>query len=768
MKLALAMIIKPTDDEAVLLDRCLESIAPYVDGIFITQAGTEPNKKVSKVIKRHKGSEHFYKWNDSFCDARNYSFSVVPKDYDYIMWLDADDVIRGAQRIRDVIEKHPDVDAFSFWYLYGFDEWQNPIVVHHKTRVIRNDGCVTWAGDIHEDFARNRALNAKHVDGIEVLHLTNGDRVETSKQRNAHVAQVHASRHPNDPRSHWVVANSLFPLGKYDEALQAFDLFLATSQSDDEKYIAYLRMAECHQAKQDTAKAQDSLRYAIGLKPFYPDAFIQLGKLYHETNRPTEAIPLLKHALKTPPPYYSIMVYNPRDYDYTPLKWLAYSYMAIHQPMLAYECFKQMLEITPKDERLRDIVDKMKTLADRHETMLKHYERIKALPKEEMRKELDAIPDDFKSEPMFCNLRNVNFIKETSSGRDMAILCGYTAREWTPDALKEGIGGSEEAVIHLARRFAQAGWNVTVYNNCGHKPQTFDGVTYAPFWTWNYRDKQDVTILWRHPKMADYDINSTKVFIDMHDVIQPGEFNDARLKRIDKIFVKSQFHRSLFPHVSDDKFVVIPNGIQVTDFEHPVERDPNLIINTSSPDRSLSALIRLFKRVKERVPEARCEWAYGFENFTATHSSNPKMMEWKASMEKGMEEAGIVNRGRVSHKDVALMYKRAKVFAYPTEFAEIDCISARKAQAGGAIPVTTDFAALNETVQFGTKIHSKKTKDTWCKPYQFDFSLDDQEAEDAWVEAVVKALKSNAPDGMQDWTKQFDWDAIAERWIQQI
>jgi hypothetical protein len=30
---------------------------------------------------------------------------------------------------------------------------------------------------------------------------------------------------------------------------------------------------------------------------------------------------------------------------------------------------------------------------------------------------------------------------------------------------------------------------------------------------------------------------------------------------VDKFFVKSKYHRSLYPNVSDDKFVIVGNGI---------------------------------------------------------------------------------------------------------------------------------------------------------------------------------------------------------------
>lgn len=771
MKIALAMIVKPTDQEAWLLNRCLGSVAAHVDGIFITQAGPEANAKVSEVIKDWQGVESFYKWNDSFADARNFNFAQVPEDYDYILWLDADDVLRGGEKLQATIQDNPSVDAFSLWYLYAFDRWKNPIVVHHKARIIRNDGCVEWRGDLHEDFVGHRQVVTKHVEGIEVLHLTDEDRIEDSKKRNVVVAKKQLKAEPDDPRSYWNVANSLKADMKLKQALKHFKKFLATSQSQDEKYIARLRMAECEYNLGDNEAAIEHYQMAIGLKPMYPDAYIQLGRLYYETGQYKEAVPLLKHSLTMEPPVYSIIVYNPRDYDYTPMKWLAYCYLEMGQPILAYELFKSLLEITPKDEQLRDIVKSMKKTADTQEKMLERYSKIKDLPKDELKKELDNLPNDWKSNPMFTNLRNVNFIRTESSGKDMSILCGYTSREWDASALKTGVGGSEEAVIHLAKIYADSGWNVTVYNNCGHKEIDCDGVTYAPFWTWNYRDKVDVTILWRHPKMLDYEINSTKIFLDLHDVIGPGELNKKRVARVDKIFVKSKFHKSLYPQVPKEKFVVVPNGIDPSQFVLKEQRDPFLMINTSSADRSVSAMIRLFPKIKALVPDAKLEWAYGWGTYEAAHKGKKDQMEWKERMQRELKEAGIKELGMVSQDEVASMYRRARIFFYPTEFAEIDCISARKAQAGGAIPVTTDFGALNETVQFGYKVHSKKTKDTWSKPYQFDFGVD-PEHDDEFVKVVVEILTSTIDEELEMEMNHFalhhSWQNVGDTWLKEI
>lgn len=764
MKIALCLIIKPTDQEAELLSRCLSYAALAVDDIFITQAGEQPNSKVSEVIKAYQGHESFWKWNNSFADARNFNFSQVPKEYDYILWLDADDVLRGAAKIRPTVEANLTVDTFSFWYLYAFDEFNNPIVVHHKTRIVKNDSCVTWVGALHEDFKENRQLTTKHVEGIEVLHLSNEGRFLENRHRNLVIAEAQAATLPNDPRSYWNLASSQGSLGNYKEAIEAYERFFELSQSDDEKYIARLRRAEAFWQMGDKFKALDEARYAVGLKPNFPDAYHLLGDFYMRIDKFDEAAKFYLTGLTKKVPYYSIIVYNPRDYDFRPMSNLARCYVALNRPDLALPLLKACAKIQPEDKALQKAVRVMAKEQSKFNKVLAHLKKLtKITDKEKLRAELDALPDEVKSHPAVCAVRNQNFIKTETTGNEVSIFCGFTEGEWTPETARtKGVGGSEEAVIHLARLLAKKGWAVTVFNNCGHKEYREDNVSYKPFWTWNYRDKQDILILWRSPKMLDYDINASRVFIDLHDVISPGEFTEKRLAKIEKIFVKSKFHRTLFPDIPDEKFAVIPNGIDSAVFEGEHQKDPFLMVNTSSPDRSLSTLVELFPKVKEQVPEAKLKWAYGWKTFDIVHSDNPRAMKWKADIQAKMKELGIEELGMVSHGKVAELYKEAQVLAYPSEFAEIDCISITKAVAAGCVPVTTDFAAQGEKT--GLKVHSEKTKDTWCGDYQFDFALSGNH--DEWVKLCVQALQEPTLLPRQEYLTNYDWNNIVEKWHQ--
>ena len=366
--------------------------------------------------------------------------------------------------------------------------------------------------------------------------------------------------------------------------------------------------------------------------------------------------------------------------------------------------------------------------------------------------------------------RNTEYIKRTSSGRDLVVYCDQTRYQWHPQmSHTKGFGGSEEAVINLTRELTKLGWDVTVYNNCGHTPVVDAGVTYRPWWDFNPRDKQDIVIIWRFTKPLDRDINANRIFVDLHDTTNERAFTTRnRIAKVTCIFLKSQFQRSLLPNLPAEKLLIIPNGIDLSLLQGDEPKDPNLLINTSSADRSLDVLPKLFREVKRRVPRARLQWAYGWELFELFNAHRPERIAWAKQTQREMHDSGIETLGHLTQAEVGKLYRQAAILAYPTEFAEIDCISVRKAQACGCVPVTTDAGALATSVQFGTKIPCK-ARDAWLRPGRFHFGIEDEEVQRSWVDAAVDLLTNPAKRselGTQGtaWARQFGWPQIAARW----
>jgi len=605
--------------------------------------------------------------------------------------------------------------------------------------------------------------------------------------------------------------NALHALGQYATALESYDHAILLNPGFAE---AHNYRGSALQALQQYVEALECYERAVGLKPDYADAYKNRGTALHVLGqfrasqasyekaillRPNaaESYVGLGNSLHAQQQYLAALESYDKAIELNPQHAEAYSNRgsslhALQQYHAALESCDKAIQLNPdltdayrnqeNSRRARrqclfsrpdyDDEGERKAFA----AVVGEVKRIaKIEDKAQMKAELDALPLELRSHPALSNLRHSNFAKTESSGRDLVFFCSGPGETWNPETARtKGVGGSEEAVIWLSRLLHERGWNVTVYATCGAEEKDYEGVWWKPSWMWNSRDRQDVTVLWRYPQFADYEINSGAIVADLHDVVFEEEFTAERLKRIDRIFVKSMFQRSMFPHIPYEKFVVVPNGIDTKLFAGGGERDPMLLINTSSADRSLEAFVDCFEEIKKQVPDAKARWAYGWGVWDYSNWANRELMEWKRKTRERMQDLGMEERGRLSHAEVAELYLKANVFAYPSEFAEIDCISLSKAMAAGAIPVTTDFGAMGDKVGHGgIFLHSKKTKDDWFEPNQFHFEMTDPEQKARFVEEAVKLLR-NPPgekerEPMREWARStFDWNAVADRWDEEL
>ena len=763
MKLSLCMIAKP--DEHELLARCLKYVASYVDEICITQAGEKPSKKMSAVIKAYGGKESFFKWTKNFAEARNFNFEQATGDY--IFWCDTDDIVKHAFQLRNLVKMMDEkkVECVAMNYLYDFNENKECTVKHVKTRIVQR-GCVKWVGAVHEDFEKLREISTFFTKDMEVMHIKDKERSDNSAKRNLEIAKNEMNSHPDDPRSLWLSANGYWGVGDIPKAIEMFELFVKESSSDDEKYIAYLTLSSLKKTEDDALKA-------LSLKPTLPNAYFRMAEVKFDQGKYLNCISFLELGLQLPIPETEIVVYNPRDYDYNPLMLMMKAYWKIGRTKKSVEIINEMAEMFPDD---KEVQTKKKLLAGELGEVLKvekYLEKARKIKdKIYLKKYLDGLPDKVQQHPELCIFRNENFVKEESSGKDLVYYCGFTEKVWDPNvAMEKGVGGSEEAVINLSKEFAKKGWNVTVYNNCGHGG-VFDGVTYKPFWSYNYRDKQDVTIFWRHPKPVDYVGDwAGKIFVDLHDVVPQGEFTEERLKKITKIMVKTKAHRVLFSNVPDEKFSIIPNGIDPSLFEKKVEKNPYLILNTSSADRHLDATLDVFEELIERQPEKpwKLAWYYGWGVYDSVHEGNKEMMEWKKKQMERFEK--LVKEGRaeggtmLGHKEIAEKYLEAGIFLYPTQFYEIFCISAVKARLAKCLIIASDFAALKETITGGARIHTSGNR--WGAENTFG----DDENIEAYVNAIADSAKVINDENMYDSEvakNEYHWLNVSNQWNENI
>lgn len=804
------MIVAGTDEEAKLLDRCLggvvsedqvqpenreidltgtDGLAKHVDGLFVTI--TQPHEGVRKVAEKYGAIISEFRWTGDFVAARNFNFSQVPKEYDFVIWTDSDDLWKNPQLIRGVAESayQKNVDGVWLQYKYSFDPRGNVDTMHWKNRILRNNDSHEWIGDdLHEDLSPLRQLSHEKNKEIEVIHLTDKDRLKRALHRNTEISEAALARSPKDPRRLWNLANCYLSLGKYSSAVGLYLDFLETSNSDEERFMAWHRLGLCYLGLGQFADAVQAEQGAFWLRPSYPDTYFALGYIYYQMNKFREAREMFETGLTKKPAEDTYIVWDPREYDYKPRYYLAQTYIALNKPKDALKNLELALPVAPDQEHIKKGIELLKPEIEKFDKAEAIFDRAKDITdKEEMKKLLDDVPADMKYYPAIISLRNRVFPKTESSGKDVVFYCGLTDHEWSPVTFREkGVGGSEEAVVQLAKRWARDGWNVTVYANVGPEEIIEDGVVWKPALAWNPKDKNDVTILWRTPRYVDFNINSPVILLDIHDVVPPSEFPPERLERITKVMFKSNVQREYYPNIPNDKAVVINHGVDVEQFierEKEIVKNPYQIINTSSPDRGILTTMEIIRRVHSKLSDElkkklKFVYHYGFKIWDTEFSDNSKMLAWKAKAEKELQDlkdlgiATAESGPMISQNEIVDKYLESGIGLYPSEFAEIGFIGGKKMAVAGAIPFTTDVFAQGEFLKDGTQIHSDVTWDNWTVDIEsgLDYGVKKEEQINEFVDKIVEYM--NAPEKYEEQRKllttnarsKFSWDKCAKSW----
>lgn len=712
-----------------------ESLKSYVNEVVITVCD--------------KGGE--YEWNDDFAAARNYNFSKAKSKW--ILWLDADDTLENPENLRSLVDQAEQLklSGYNVLYKYAFDANGNCIDEHWKEQLVKNDGHCTWRGKIHETLVQLRPSRWSMTDKITRIHHSNDERGKKSFERNLRILLKEVEADPTEPRTKFYLGRTYNAMGEYVKCIDILQEYLSLSGWDDERYEAMMIIGHCFLGLKDIDQALLVFNDAILEKESNPDAYIKKAHCYMQKGEWNKALYNFKIALELPVPD-AITYFNPLAYTRDLYQAISWCYLNLAQLSEALQGVDQALTYDTNNKDLKSLRHLILVSKGKHDLARKYIDISKYLEakKQPVAPLLASVPPELSDHELIVALRNRHAPPKTWAPDSIAVFCGSSAEDWTPDSQNTGgIGGSETAVIELTKRLARLGWDVTVYNQGNHPPEgrVFDGVKYQNYWTFNVKDKFNVLWVWRLPELFDYELDAKFKFLDLHDVMSPFDFPPERLKQIDKLFVKTHYHRSLFPQLPDNKFVVVGNGIDLDRFKGAVTKDPYRFCYTSSPNRGLDIVLKMWPKIKEKLPEATLHVYYGWNTFYTLEKNNPERMMWMKKVQALMNQPGIVDHGRVGQKELAEDLLKTSFWLYPTNFPEIDCITAKEMQAAGVTPITSGYAALQESQKCGIKLPGDIYDPKW---------------QDEFINAVITAKPDKTDASV------FSWDTVAQKWQAQL
>jgi glycosyltransferase involved in cell wall biosynthesis len=715
--------------------------------------------------------EHF----SDFAAARNYAFSKC--EGDWICWLDSDDALVNGKNIRAWVERamREDKDTLQAYYAYSHDKAGNVTMEQYRERIVKR-GAGEWFPFLHELYLnKQKGLDALAVpkEAFHVIHSAIDEEIDRNQHdlRNARILLFHYEKQGQKLESRmWkMLGNACRGLGKYFDAIQAYEEHLNSSSWDMDHYFALYQSAFCYRAMNMPEEASAYDMRAVKIAPQYPQAWAGLAASELLSRRWKQALTFAEIGLaqyEIDPQGTMLVENNP-----TGLKKVLYyaQYrclfeMGRHEDSLTP--LGKLLKLFPKNEeymrlwKITEVCLKQAELGKAQAMVLESLNQEES--EEKIHAALKAIPKEVLDLAPYQHLKR---LEPDRSKVSIAIACNNKLVRFGPSSLKEGVGGSEEAVIHMAEALALEGAWVDVFADTFEEGEHGnDGAKYRWYQSGSLRKSHvyDHVIAWRVGDMvagSRYAARNNVVW--MHDVGRMDQWSESAIENVDKVIVLSKYHRSTLPWIPEEKIIYSRNGIHPSWLAEP-KNDPKKVIYASNPTRGLKTLLQMWPDV-HATTGAELHLFYGFTEWhRRLVADNPYEQRYMVEIKQLFDQVKkykVFDHGMVGHKELAEWMAQCGVAAAPTEFPEISMITAMKYQAMGCVPVITDYAAISETVQYGNKIPWKEGE-----PYpvaRFKEKLI------YLIHNEVAQAKIRAE--MVPWARQaYEWQPVARQWIAEL
>ncbi len=334
------MIVK---DEERTLGRVLKLASEFCDELIVVDTGSTDR---SIEIAKEAGAKVFhFDWIYDFAAARNYSFSKCASDW--IIWLDADDVLspRSIHEIKQLkaklTEQH---DGVAMTYRYVFSPQGDCLVSYLRERILRRGAGPHWVFPVHECIELKEMKFALRPD-ITIDHKPDDEKQKTKVGRNLKILEEAIKDEATDPRNLFNYAKELCGWRKFELASEYYDRYLDRYESETSRYDAMMGKVACLMAlKRDNEGAALALE-ALMLDSSRADAFNQLGLFHFRKSDWKKAIPFFSAAVSLPVPLSNIM--SSVEYTSLPNEHLSICHARLGDMKKAMEFALKSLENLP-------------------------------------------------------------------------------------------------------------------------------------------------------------------------------------------------------------------------------------------------------------------------------------------------------------------------------------------------------------------------------------------------------------------------------------
>lgn len=321
--LSICLIVK---NEEAVIERCLRCIYKVADEIIIVDTGSTDS--TVSICKKFTNNIYNFKWIDDFSAARNYAFSKATKDY--IMWLDADDIITidNIEKIKKLKKSLINEDIIFLKYLVGFNKYGKCTLEYNRERIFKRAANFKWQGEVHEYIEPKG--NIIYQD-ISIIH-SKINQSDSNRNLNIYKKKLQ-NRKKFTARDLYYFARELYEHNYIEEAKKYFKKFLNSKQGAlNDKIQASIILANIS----DYDEAISILMNTFSYGGFENSLLLcNLGDIYLKKEQWSKAVFYYNQAIKEIPKNTTSFIYN-NYYNIIPCTQLL-------------KCYSKMDNISPKE-----------------------------------------------------------------------------------------------------------------------------------------------------------------------------------------------------------------------------------------------------------------------------------------------------------------------------------------------------------------------------------------------------------------------------------
>lgn len=326
--ISLCLIVK---NEEHTLEHCLSSVQGIADEIIIVDTGsTDRTKELAAKWTPHV---HDFAWIDDFAAARNASFNYATQEY--ILWLDADDILDPEERTKLEQLKHTlteEVDAVTMAYVIPQDKGSGVFSHTMRLRLIKRGLGFKWEGIVHEDLTYDKPYRFIKSD-ITVTHTKQRKRTDQpASRRNLDIYEKHLAMGREFTLSDMFhYARECHSDKQFDKAIHYYELCKDHPEVSLENKVFILhKLATCyvfaHQPEKELEYTLESLAKDVP----YPAFSCRMGEHFLKLGHLEAAIFWYQMAYQHPAPdRYSWSVVDSAYHTWLPHQQLALCYEAL-------------------------------------------------------------------------------------------------------------------------------------------------------------------------------------------------------------------------------------------------------------------------------------------------------------------------------------------------------------------------------------------------------------------------------------------------------